>query len=73
MASARRLLVLVGTEFWRPLLDFLKNTLVAQGTIGPDNLKRITVTDSADEVASCIKELAMRQFGLTCGPRLVAK
>jgi hypothetical protein len=66
-------LVLVGTEFWRPLLDFLKNTLVAQGTIAPDDLKRITVTDSADEVANCIKECAMRQFGLTCGPRFVAK
>ena len=62
-------LVLVGREYWAPLLDFMRSTLVARGTIDEDDLARITVTDSVAEILDCIKERAMRRFGLTYGPR----
>jgi uncharacterized protein (TIGR00730 family) len=62
-------LVLVGREYWAPLLDFMRDTLVARGTIDQADLDRIAVTDSAEEVLACIKERAMRRFGLTYGPR----
>ena len=62
-------LVLVGREYWAPLLDFMRNTLVARGTIDEEDLARITVTDSVADVIECIKERAMRRFGLTYGPR----
>ncbi|HEX5138186.1 MAG TPA: TIGR00730 family Rossman fold protein [Planctomycetota bacterium] len=63
-------IVLVGREYWAPLLDFMRETLVARGTIDRADLDRIAVTDSAEEVLALIKERAMRRFGLTYGPRV---
>jgi hypothetical protein len=63
-------LVLVGREYWAPLLDFMRTTLVARGTIDASDVDRIAVTDSAEEVLDCIKDRAMRRFGLTYGPRV---
>ncbi len=62
-------LVLVGREYWAPLLEFMRSTLVARGTIDASDLERLTVTDSVAEVIECVKERAMRRFGLTFGPR----
>ncbi len=61
--------VLVGREYWAPLVAFLEGTLVARGTIDASDLARITVTDSVEEVVECVRERAMRRFGLTYGPR----
>jgi uncharacterized protein (TIGR00730 family) len=63
-------LVLVGSEFWRPLVEFLRNDLVVAGTIGPGDAERIRVLDSPEEVAAAITVTAMRRFGLSYGPRL---
>jgi uncharacterized protein (TIGR00730 family) len=63
-------LVLVGREYWAPLLAFMRDTLLARGTIDASDLDRIAVTDSAEEVLACIKDRAMRRFGLTYGPRV---
>jgi len=63
-------LVLVGTEYWRPLLDFIAERLVVEGTISPGDIDRIHVTDSIEDVVNRIREVGMQQFGLTYGPRL---
>ena len=42
-------IVLVGSEFWGGLLDWIKNTLLAQGNINEHDLKLFRVVDSADE------------------------
>jgi len=63
-------LVLVGSEFWRPLVEFLRNHLVVAGTIAPADAERIRVLDSPEEVAAAITVTAMRRFGLSYGPRL---
>src|ERR1700726_145096 len=42
-------LVLVGREYWRPLLDFMANRLVAKKTIDEADFKDIFVTDSPEE------------------------
>jgi len=63
-------LVLMGREFWRPLLDFLRQRLVANATIDPADVERITVTDSAEDAVQAITDIAMNRFGLTYGPRL---
>lgn len=63
-------LVLVGSEFWRPLVEFLRNDLVVAGTIAPGDAERIRVLDSPEEVAAAITVTAMRRFGLSYGPRL---
>jgi uncharacterized protein (TIGR00730 family) len=61
-------LVLMGTEFWQPLLDFMSTRLVAQRTIEPDDFNRILVTDSVDVAVDAVKSIGMSQFGLSYGP-----
>jgi uncharacterized protein (TIGR00730 family) len=63
-------LVLVGKDFWRPLLDFFQHRLVANATIDPVDAERITVTDSPREAVDAIADVAMHRFGLTFAPRL---
>jgi len=63
-------IVLVGREFWQPMVDFMRRTLLGHGTIDEHDLERLTLTDSPAEAVACIRECAMRQFGLTLGPRL---
>ncbi|OZV69862.1 LOG family protein [Winogradskyella aurantia] len=43
-------IILVGTEFWGGLVDWIKNTLITQGNISPKDLDLFHVVDSADEV-----------------------
>jgi len=47
-------LILFGSEYWKPLLDWLKNTMLANGCISQDDLDIITLTDDIDEVISKI-------------------
>ncbi len=62
-------LVLMGTEFWRPLMDFMRARLLAARTVDPVDVSRLVITDSPDEAVASITEIAMRRFGLTYGPR----
>jgi uncharacterized protein (TIGR00730 family) len=41
--------VLMGVEFWTPLIDFMINTLVANKTIDLADVNKLYVTDSPDE------------------------
>jgi uncharacterized protein (TIGR00730 family) len=61
--------VLVGTSFWTPLVDYLRNRLLEAGTIDETDVTRWRVTDSPEEAVALIRERALRQFGLTYGPR----
>ncbi len=63
-------LVLMGKDFWRPLLDFLSNTMVKQKTIDQADVDRLIVTDSPAEAVEAITDVAKRRFGLTYGPRI---
>lgn len=63
-------LILVGREYWRQLLDFLRGPLVEAKTIDRIDVERILVTDSAEEAAQLAHDAAVRQFGLSYGPKL---
>ena len=63
-------LVLMGVEFWKPLMDFMRGTLLKEGTIDPADLDIFLVTDSPEEAVDHVREFAMKAFGLTYGPRL---
>jgi uncharacterized protein (TIGR00730 family) len=63
-------LVLMGKDFWAPLLDFFHQRLVVQKTIDPTDADRIVVTDSPKEAVDAITDVAMHCFGLTYAPRL---
>lgn len=43
-------LILVGSEFWGGLLDWIKNTLLEVGNISPEDIDLISVVDHEDEV-----------------------
>jgi uncharacterized protein (TIGR00730 family) len=59
---------LVGTDFWRPLLDQLR-LMVTERTIDPLDLDQLVISDDPGEVVSGITDTAMKKFGLTYGPQ----
>jgi hypothetical protein len=49
-------IVLVGSDYWAPLLDFLKNTMLGRGFIGASELALLRVADDPEDVVKIIKE-----------------
>ncbi|MEO3811981.1 TIGR00730 family Rossman fold protein [Sphaerisporangium sp. B11E5] len=47
-------IVLLGTTFWRPLLDWINETLLGNGMISPDDPKLLHLTDDPDEAVRYI-------------------
>ncbi len=60
-------LVLIGTDYWSELMDFLQNTMVAQSMIDQADVDHIVVTDSVEEAVEVIREAALKRFGLAYG------
>jgi len=48
--------ILVGTEFWKGLLDWIKDTLLTNGNISPHDLDLIHLVDTSDEVLSILDD-----------------
>ncbi|WP_338886208.1 TIGR00730 family Rossman fold protein [Rhodococcus sovatensis] len=48
-------IILLGTEFWSGLIDWIKNTLVAEGTVSPSDLELIHCTDSVEQAVQIIR------------------
>ncbi len=47
-------IILMGKDFWEPLIDWFKNTLVEEGTISSDDLNLFKIIDDADKVVDTI-------------------
>ncbi len=47
-------IILVGSEFWKGLIDWIKGTMLAQGNISPKDLDLIKIADSEEEVVSIL-------------------
>jgi uncharacterized protein (TIGR00730 family) len=58
-------MVLVGIDFWKPLLDFMRETLVREGTIDPADMDLLFVTDSPEVAVAHVRDIGMTRFGLT--------
>ncbi len=43
-------IVLVGTDYWRGMVDWLRDTVLAAGRVSPQDLDLIQLTDDVDEV-----------------------
>jgi uncharacterized protein (TIGR00730 family) len=48
--------VLMGADYWQPLLDWLRAKMVGEATIGVHDLELLRVTDSVEEAVSLIVE-----------------
>ncbi len=55
-------IVLIGKEFWAPMLGFLRDRFIAQGTISPGDIDLMFVTDSPEEAVEHIRRVVL------CGP-----
>ena len=51
---ARFPIILVGSDYWGGLIDWIKNTMVGWGTISPEDLDLIRLVDHPEEVVSLI-------------------
>lgn len=47
--------ILIGVEFWSGVVDWLRDSLLADGKISPRDLELITVTDDLDEMVAIIQ------------------
>ncbi len=61
-------LVLMGADYWRPLLEFLRQGMLAAGAIDAQDIDRLIVTDDPQEAAAHVRTVATREFGLRFGP-----
>jgi len=57
-------LILMGTEYWQGLRDYLVERLLVEGTISKSDLKLVYITDSPKEAIQCIKAGAARLLGI---------
>ena len=48
--------ILVGTEYWSGLLDWIKDTLLKKNLISADDIDLVRLTDDPDEVVKIIKK-----------------
>lgn len=46
--------VLLGTDYWAGLLDWLRTSVRARGTISEDDLDRLTITDDVAEAVAAV-------------------
>jgi uncharacterized protein (TIGR00730 family) len=62
-------LVLMGVDYWKPLMDYLRDTLAKQKTIDPADLDLVILTDSTDEAIRHITSVVTGQFKFSWKPR----
>ncbi len=47
-------IVLIGVDYWRPLLDWIEQTLLAEGTVSARDLSLVHLVDSAEEAVRLV-------------------
>lgn len=56
--------VLMGEEYWRDVVDFIRDDMIDDGTISPSDAELFRVTDSIDEMVDCL-QVAIEAFDLS--------
>ncbi|HYW35987.1 MAG TPA: TIGR00730 family Rossman fold protein [Balneolaceae bacterium] len=49
-------IILVGTDYWKGLVSWMQETMVANGTISPEDIELFKLTDDVDEAVNIICE-----------------
>lgn len=60
--------VLIGTAFWKPYRELLEH-LLAAGTISPEDLELMLITDDLEEASAHLRRYAIDYFGLQARPK----
>ena len=60
-------LVFMGSDYWAPLLAFIRDRMISEHTIDPADIDRILVTDDPEQAVKSITDTAVNQFGLKYG------
>jgi uncharacterized protein (TIGR00730 family) len=55
-------LIFVGVSYWQPLFDFLRDGLLAAKTIDQEDIDRLVLTDSVDEVVAELMNCPFKVF-----------
>jgi len=63
-------IILIGVDYWQPLLDAIRGPLLREGAISATDVDIFQVTDSIEEAVAGIQAIGMHKFGLTYGPRV---
>lgn len=59
--------ILMGSDYWQPMLQFLRSMLAA-GAIDAQDVDRLIVTDDAQKALEAVSACVVRQFGSTIPP-----
>jgi len=65
--------ILFGRNYWRGLIDWLTNTVVAEGKLSGKDLTRLVMTDSVQEASSLIQDCHRRRCWLPEGRSVAAE
>lgn len=60
-------LVMMGSEYWKPFLNFLRDTMLKEKTIAQEDFDRIVVSDDPKMIAELARDHGLKEFGLTWG------
>lgn len=55
-------IILMGVDYWAPLLEFLEETLLARGAIERGDFDRITATDDLKTAVDCLVGCTLHRF-----------
>lgn len=56
-------IILVGSEFWGGLKDWIQNTMLREGKISPDDMDLMPIVDEPEDAIQIIKEFYERKAG----------
>jgi uncharacterized protein (TIGR00730 family) len=54
-------IVLIGTEFWSPMLDWVRESLLGHGVVSESDLELMWLTDDVDEAVGYIRQTNARR------------
>ncbi|MFC1555570.1 TIGR00730 family Rossman fold protein [candidate division KSB1 bacterium] len=54
--------ILVGSKFWNSMVEWLKNTLLAEGNISPEDLDLFHVVDNIEDVLEIIHDFHGKEY-----------
>jgi len=66
-------IILMGVDYWAPLIEFIRDKMVKEKTVSPGDLNLLTLTDSPEEACDLIADAAQRHFGFQWKTELALK